>query len=78
MKINLPSLEEAAEAIGALTGQGATVKAAEGLVNIVVGLFDGKPADQDALKAQYAEAMKTTDAALDNLGAAIDEAEKTG
>lgn len=68
-----PTLQEALDAIGMLatvTGHGETVKAATGLVGIVVDLFDD-PKDQAELKGAYAAARDRTDEALDRLDTAI-------
>lgn len=73
--MKLPSLEDATKAIAAISGLGPAVGAATGLVNIVVGLFDGKPKDQAELQKVVDEAYKRAENALDNLDAALDERE---
>lgn len=76
--MKLPSLADALSAIESLGGINGAIDEAKSLVNIVVDLFDGKPDDQDQLKAAYEAAKSRTDAALNNLDAAIDNAEKAG
>ncbi|MEG3144202.1 hypothetical protein U1839_06005 [Sphingomonas sp. RT2P30] len=71
---NLPTLTQALDAIGSLTGNSATIKSAESLVHIVTGLFT-HPTDQAALKTKFAEVEASALSALDRLDAAIDVAE---
>lgn len=71
--LKVPTFQQAHAAIDALatlTGHADTVKAASGLVDIVVDLFDS-PDDQAELKGAYAAARKRTDTALDRLDTAI-------
>lgn len=72
--MKLPSFEEAATALGALTGFGPQISAATGVVKIVIDLFDDKPDDQEKLKAQVRASFASAGAALDELDAAIEEA----
>jgi hypothetical protein len=73
--LKFPTLDQALTAVDALSEMGGAIGSAAGLVNIVADLFDN-PKDQAALQARYAEQKAKTDAALDRLDAAIDEAER--
>lgn len=66
-----PSLQTALEAIAALGQLGTAIDAATPMVGIIVDLFDGEPADQDAVKAKVRETYASAGAALDALDAAI-------
>lgn len=70
----LPSLDQALDAVGALTGLGPTIGAAKGAFKIIHDLFDGEPESQEALKAKVGPAFAAANVALDELDEAIDEA----
>lgn len=65
--MKLPSFETALSVIGSLTGMGPGIAAAEGIVNVVIDLFDGEPDKQEELRSKYELAKAETDAALDRL-----------
>jgi hypothetical protein len=71
--MQLPTLPQALAAIDNLRDLGEAASSAASIVNVLVGLFSD-PADQEALKSRYAEAMGNTDAALARLEAAARDA----